>query len=412
MDQIIFHVDVNSAFLSWEAVYRLKYLKETEDLRLIASAVGGDRKTRHGIILAKSSLAAKCGVKTAETISEALKKCPNLKLVPPHHDIYKQFSAAFMNILREFSPVVEQYSIDEAFMDMTGTQMLWGEPVAAANRIKDRIHQELGFTVNIGISTNRLLAKMASDFQKPNMVHTLFPEEISKKMWPLPVRDLFFCGKVTEKRLHSLGIHTIGELANTDSNFLSAQLKKQGELLWAFANGEDVSLVTEERTDNKGYGHSVTLPFDVQNTQEAYRVLLSLCEKVGTRIRRDGVRVAVIAVSYKSDMLKTSRHQKTLSQATNQTQEIYRHVQQIFDELWDGVTPIRLLGVHTSGVESEKEARQLDLFTMANYEKYERLDSAIDKIREKFGDQSVFRATCLEERESSEKTEQKGELHG
>lgn len=412
MQQIIFHVDVNSAFLSWEAVYRLKYLNETEDLRLIPSAVGGDMKTRHGIILAKSPLASKCGVKTAETIQEALKKCPNLKIVPPQHDIYKQFSTAFINILREFSPVVEQYSIDEAFMDMTGTQMLWGEPLAAANRIKNRIYHELGFTVNIGISTNRLLAKMASDFQKPNMVHTLFPEEISKKMWPLPVRDLFFCGKVTEKRLQSLGIHTIGDLANTDLTFLKDQLKKQGELLWAFANGEDVALVTEERADNKGYGHSVTLPFNVQSTEEAYRVLLSLCEKVGTRVRRDGVRVSVIAVSYKSDILKTSRHQKTLSQATNQTHEIYRHVQQIFEELWDGITPIRLLGVHTSGVESEQEARQLDMFTMANYEKYEKLDSAIDKIREKFGDKSVFRATCLEKRSLPEQTGQEEDNRG
>lgn len=412
MQQIIFHVDVNSAFLSWEAVYRLKYLNETEDLRLIPSAVGGDMKTRHGIILAKSPLASKYGIRTAETIPEALKKCPNLKLVPPRHDIYKEFSVAFINILREFSPVVEQYSIDEAFMDMTGTQLLWGEPLAAANRIKDRIFNQLGFTVNIGISTNRLLAKMASDFQKPNMVHTLFPEEIPKKMWPLPVRDLFFCGKVTEKRLQSLGIHTIGELANTDLNFLKDQLKKQGELLWAFANGEDVSLITEERADNKGYGHSVTLPFDVQNTEEACRVLLSLCEKVGTRVRRDGVRVSVIAVSYKSDLLKTSRHQKTISQATNQTQEIYGHVQQIFEELWDGVTPIRLLGVHTSGVESEKEARQLDLFTLANYEKYEKLDSAIDKIREKFGDKSVFRATCLEENRLPKHTGQEEDSHG
>ena len=412
MQQIIFHVDVNSAFLSWEAVYRLKYLNETEDLRLIPSAVGGDMKTRHGIILAKSPLASKCGVKTAETIPEALKKCPNLKLVPPHHDMYKKFSAAFMKILRDFSPVVEQYSIDEAFLDMTGTQMLWGEPLAAANLIKNRIYEELGFTVNIGISTNRLLAKMASDFEKPDKVHTLFPEEIPQKMWPLPVGDLFFCGKVTEKRLHSLGIHTIGELANTDLNFLKDQLKKQGELLWEFANGEDVSLVTEERADNKGYGHSVTLPFNVQDTEEAYRVLLSLCEKVGTRIRRVGVRVSVIAVSYKSDVLKTSRHQKTLSQATNQTQEIYRHVQQIFDELWDGVTPIRLLGVHTSGVESEQEARQLDLFTMANYEKYEKLDSAIDKIREKFGDKSVFRATCLEERSLPKQTGQEEDSRG
>ncbi|MBR1692871.1 MAG: DNA polymerase IV [Lachnospiraceae bacterium] len=396
MREIIFHVDVNSAFLSWEAVYRLMELGETEDLREIPSAVCGDIKTRHGIILAKSMPAKRCGVKTADTISEALRKCPNMKMVAPRRDWYHRCSKAFIEILREYSPVVEQFSIDEAFMDMTGTQSLWGEPIFAADRIKDRIYKELGFTVNIGISTNKLLAKMASDFEKPDRVHTLFPEEIEDKMWPLPVRDLFFCGKVTAKRLGSLGIRSIGDLANTDVGFLKDQLKKQGEILHAFANGEDVSLVSEERPDNKGYGNSVTLPFDVTETQEAYRVLLSLCEKVGTRLRKDGVKISVIAVSFKSDALRTSRHQRTLDAPTNHTQEIYRQVMHIFDELWDGQTPIRLLGVHTSGVTGEDAETQLNLFTMDKQDKYRKLDSAIDQIREKYGENSIFRATYLQ----------------
>jgi len=398
MRQIIFHVDVNSAFLSWEAVYRIKELGETEDLRRIPSAVCGDIKARHGIILAKSVPASRCGVKTAETISEALSKCPNLRMVSPRRDLYSRCSKAFMDILREFSPVVEPYSIDEAFVDMTGTQMLWGESVVAANRIKDKIYEELGFTVNIGISTNKLLAKMASDFKKPNLVHTLFPEEIGEKMWPLPVGDLFFCGRVTAKRLTSLGIRTIGDLANTDVTFLKDHFKKQGEILWSFANGEDVSLVTEERPDNKGYGNSVTLPFDVTDSQEAYRVLLSLCEKVGARLRKDGVKISVIAVSIKSAALTTRRHQRTLDVSTNQTQEIYEYVTQIFDELWDEQTPIRLLGVHTSGVADENAETQLNLFTMENHDKFRKLDSAIDQIREKYGEKSIFRATYLEER--------------
>lgn len=404
MRQIIFHVDVNSAFLSWEAVYRLTELGETEDLREIPSAVCGDIKTRHGIILAKSIPASGRGVKTAQSISEALRNCPNLRMVPPRRDLYQRCSKAFMDILREFSPVVEPFSIDEAFMDMTGTATLWGEPVTAANRIKDKIRDDLGFTVNIGISTNKLLAKMASDFQKPDRVHTLFPEEIEEKMWPLPVGDLFFCGRVTAQRLASFGIRSIGDLAHTDVSFLRDQFKKQGELLRAFANGEDVSLVTEEKPDNKGYGNSVTLPFDVTDSQEAHRVLLSLCEKVGTRIRKDGVKVSVIAVSFKSPELKTRRHQRTLETFTNQTQELYRQVTQIFDELWDERTPIRLLGVHTSGVEDENAQAQLNMFTMENQDKYSKLDNAIDQIREKYGERSVFRATYLERTKRDEDT--------
>lgn len=189
-ERVIFHIDVNSAFLSWEAVYRLNVLKEEVDLREIASAIGGDEKKRRGVILAKSPMAKACGVRTGESIMEARKKCPNLYLAPSNHELYKKNSQAFMNILREYSPDVEPYSIDEAFVDMTGMQVLFGEPLEAAYKIKDRIREELGFTVNIGISSNKYLAKMASDFQKPDKVHTLYPEEIREKMWPLPVGEL------------------------------------------------------------------------------------------------------------------------------------------------------------------------------------------------------------------------------
>ena len=178
MDRVIFHIDVNSAFLSWEAVYRLKILGEETDLREIASVVGGDEKKRHGIVLAKSIPAKKYGIQTGESLAEARKKCPNLTIVPPQHDLYKQCSELFIQLLREYTPCVEQYSIDEAYMDMSGTLSLHGSPVIVANAIKDRIYREFGFTVNIGVSSNKLLAKMASDFKKPNLVHTLFPDEI------------------------------------------------------------------------------------------------------------------------------------------------------------------------------------------------------------------------------------------
>ena len=214
MERIIFHIDVNSAFLSWEAVFRLHYLNATIDLREIPSAIGGDQEHRHGIILAKSIPAKKYRIQTGETILEATRKYPALYLAPPNYGLYEQCSQAFIDLLKEYAGEVEQYSIDEAFVDMSGTRLLYGDPVSIATRMKDRIREELGFTVNIGISSNKLLAKMASDFQKPDRVHTLFPEEIPRKMWVLPVSDLFFVGRATTKKLFALGIKTIGELAH------------------------------------------------------------------------------------------------------------------------------------------------------------------------------------------------------
>lgn len=395
MEKVIFHIDVNSAFLSWEADYRIKMLGEKIDLRNIPSAVCGNIAKRHGIILAKSIPAKLYNIKTADTIGDALRKCPNLVLVAPQYDLYDVCSKAFMNILREYSPHVEQYSIDEAYMDMTGTESLWGKPVVVANIIKDRIHRELGFTVNIGVSSNKLLAKMASDLKKPNLVHTLFPYEMQSKMWILSVSELFFCGRATQKKLHSLGISTIGELAKTDVEILKKHLKKHGEVIWNFANGIDASLVESVAPANKGYGNSMTIPFDVCDSSMAKFVLLSLCETVGTRLRKDNVKVSVIAVSLRDFELKTSSHQITLFTATNITNELFKAVGKVFDELWDGITPIRQLGIHTSRVMESNGARQLNLFDMDSYEKYEKLDCAIDKIRERYGEESIMRAAYI-----------------
>ncbi len=265
MEKIIFHIDVNSAFLSWEAVYRLAHCGEQLDLREAVSAVGGDTSLRHGIILAKSIPAKKYGIRTGEAIWQAKEKCPGLILVPPNYGLYERCSAAFMDILREYSDVVEQYSIDEAFIDMSASCHLFGTKEEAARQIRERIREELGFTVNIGISSNKLLAKMASDFRKPDRVHTLYPEEIQRKMWPLPVSELFFVGRATAKKLFSMGIRTIGELAVADPAWLKEILKKQGEVIWAFANGIDLSPVSAIPAANKGYGNSTTIPFDVED---------------------------------------------------------------------------------------------------------------------------------------------------
>ena len=192
--RLIFHIDVNSAFLSWESVYRLSRDPKAQDLRLIPSAVGGDVRSRHGIILAKSTPAKKYGVVTAETIASALRKCPELVIVPSRFDIYSGYSRQMLALLSEYTPDIEKFSIDEAFLDMTETIHLFGPPRKAADQIRRRIREELNFTVNVGISSNKLLAKMASDFEKPDKTHTLFPSEIAAKMWPLPLRDLLFVG--------------------------------------------------------------------------------------------------------------------------------------------------------------------------------------------------------------------------
>ena len=391
---VIFHIDVNSAFLSWEAVYRLHHLGGKEDLREKVSAVGGDMAMRHGIILAKSIPAKKFHIKTGETILEAKQKCPELILVPPNYGLYEKCSKAFMDILRRYSPTVEQYSIDEAFVDMTGTEGLWGDAVTAAYRMKDQIRDTLGFTVNIGISENKLLAKMASDFQKPDRVHTLWREEIPDKMWPLPASDLFFVGRATAKKLFNLGIHTIGELAHADPHLLKVHLKKHGEVIWAFANGMDVSVVQPEAPANKGYGNSTTIAFDVTDASTAKLVLLALAETVGARLREAKVRAEVIAVGIKSHDLSYTSHQMTLKNATNITIEIHRCACQLFDELWDG-TAIRHLGIHTSRVKDGFNMRQLDMFDTTDYEKLEKMDAAVDRIRGRYGIDSVKRAAFV-----------------
>lgn len=417
-EKIIFHIDVNSAFLSWEAVHRLEQqriqksgaavskdesdpAKEEPDLRTIPSAVGGDIAKRHGVILAKSIPAKQYNIRTGESIMEARRKCPNLVIVPPSREIYQKYSKAFMDILREYTPDVEPFSIDEAFMDMTGTKLLFGEPVYVAGQIKDRIKNELGFTVNIGISSNKILAKMASDFKKPDLVHTLFPDEIRTKMWGLPVSDLFFVGRAATKKLLSMGIRTIGDLAQADVELIKLHLKKQGEVIWNFANGVDFSVVHSEPVQNKGYGNSTTVGFDVTDADTARLILLTLAEKIAVRLRKDGVKVEAVSVGIKDYNFKSASHQKILDAPTNITAEIHRAACELFDELWDG-TPLRLLGIQTTKIRENEAGRQLNFFDNTNYEKLEKLDAAVDKIRGKFGNGVVKRAVFLDNKDKKQ----------
>lgn len=395
---IIFHVDVNSAFLSWESVYRIRELGETTDLRLIPSAVGGDQESRHGVILAKSTPAKPYQIQTGEPIVSALRKCPNLTIVAPRFEVYRRYSKAFIDILKSYSPIVEQYSIDEAFIDMTEYPNIYANPVSIATKLKDQIYEELGFTVNVGISNNKLLAKTAGDFKKPNLVHTLFPEEIERKMWPLDVRDLLFVGKATEQRLKNLGIRTIGELAKTDLSMLTAHFGKQGIMLHEYSNGIDTSIVSTERADPKGYSNSTTIAHDVTDAAEAKHILLSLCESVGARLREDKALATVIGVSMTDYNFHNSSRQKSMFSAVNSTNLIYKQVCELFDALWDGHTPIRLLGVHTSKITKE-DNHQYSLFEFGSFETLNKLDQTLDTIKKKFGDGAIMRASFLNKEE-------------
>ena len=394
MERIIFHVDVNSAFLSWESTYRKKVLGEEIDLREIASAIGGEIEERKGVILAKSILAKKYGIITGEPIVSALRKCPNLIVVKPNFKVYTKYSIALMDLLKEYSPIVEQYSIDEAYVDMTGTEGLHGNLVELAYTIKERIHKELGFTVNIGISNNKLLAKMAGELEKPNLVHTLFPAEIKDKMWPLPVGELFFVGKASEKTLRLLGIKTIGELAKADVKLLRLHLKKQGEIIHQYANGIDASLVKQEHEAHKGYGNSMTIPFDISSLENAYLVLLSLCETVGSRLRDAQVEASCLSVSMVDTYFERKSHQIILQNPTAVTKELYEYACRVFKEMWDYKTPIRQLGVHTTKLENNS-VYQLNLFETPKTQKSKKLDQAIDVIRNRYGDDAVMRASFV-----------------
>ena len=392
--RIIFHIDVNSAFLSWESVYRLKKDKNALDLRTIPSAVGGDAKSRHGVVLAKSTPAKRCGVMTGEPLASAYKKCPDLVVVPSRFDLYIQCSRAMMELLSQYTPDSEKFSIDETFLDMTETIHLFGTPMDTANQIRRRIREELGFTVNIGIAPNKLLAKMASDFEKPDKCHTLYFHELSSKFWPLPVRDLFFVGGAAQKRLTAIGIHTIGQLAACDPKLLKLHLgDKYSALIHQYANGIDDSPVGERDPLNKGYGNSLTLSRDVADLETANQVLLSLCETVGARLRADGVLCNCVCVELKTWDFKVQSHQVTLLSSTDSTSQIYENACQALREFWD-LTPVRLIGVRVTKIASDGVS-QLSFFDTDTNKKKREFEKAVDQIRSRFGVDSIKRASFL-----------------
>jgi len=414
MDTIFFHIDVNSAFLSWTAVDRLEK-GDSADLRLIPSIIGGDKEKRHGIVLAKSLPAKTFNIITGEPVVKALEKCAALTIATPDHAMYHEKSRILMQYLKSLTPDIEQVSIDECYMDFSTINHLYPSPEAAAHQIKDTIYQTMGFTVNIGISDCKVLAKMASDFKKPNLVHTLYRHEIKEKMWPLPVSSLFMCGKSSVEELRKLEILTIGDLACADPAILSLHLKSHGKMLWEFANGIDHSKVEPVRPDAKGIGNSTTLARDAEDLPAIHAVLLSLSDSVASRMREASSMAYMVSVEVKYNTFVKNSHQTTLASPTNTSDTIYQTACRLFDELWDG-TPVRLLGIRCSKLvdldapvqmslldydlvsDSPSPAGPVAATPAFSAEKSKRLDSALDSIRKRYGSSAVVRGSMLKKK--------------
>lgn len=387
VERQILHVDVNNAFLSWTAIERLRK-GDSVDLRKIPSAICGDENKRSGIILAKSPLAKAVGVVTGETVYQAMKKCPNLELCSTDFKAYQKHSDELYDLLTEYTDVIERFSVDECFLDMTN--FLMGDTLLAkAHEINRRVKNELGFTVNVGVSNNKLLAKMASDFSKPDKIHTLYPSEVKNKMWPLDVSELFMIGKKSVPKLNKMGIFKIGDLACFDKNILIKRMGKFGKLAWEYANGIDNSEVVAVRERAKSIGNSITLPMDISNADKLESILLALVEQVTFRLRKENLFASTISVQLRTKDFKDFSHQTKLDISTSNTKEIYEKAKIVFREMYKENIPIRLIGFRVDKLSDTDE--QISFFD-SNKKENDKLDKALDSIKSKYGYMSITRA--------------------
>lgn len=389
MEKQILHIDVNNAFLSWTAVEKIKQGSQI-DIREIPAIIGGDESKRSGIVLAKSMKAKKYGIKTAETIYQAKIKCPELQVFQSDFKIYKKYSEALYHLLLQYTDKIERFSIDECFLDMTNYLMkdsLWNK----AKEISKKVKEELGFTVNIGVANNKLLAKMASDFTKPDKIHTLYQEEIPKKMWILPISELFMLGKKTVPKLYNLQIKTIGNLAKADKNMLEKKFGKHGIMMWEYANGIDNSEVKYKKEPPKGIGNSITLPQNISDIKKLEEILLAITEQVTYRLRKYDLLANTVNIQLRTKDFVDTSHQGKLIRATSTTKEIYQKAKELLNQLYQKDMDIRLIGVRVDNL-IEKKERQLSLFKNEQNEKQQKLDKTIDKLREKYGYHTIARA--------------------
>ncbi len=392
--RIIFLVDMNAFFISCET-------SRNPSLKGRPAAVAGDPKYRSGIILAANYEARKFGVKTTMLIHEAKRLCPGIIIVPPDHEFYRKKSREVMDILSGYTPVIEQNSIDEAWLDLTGCTSLFGEPVEIAEKIMNEIHDKLGLWCSIGISENKFLAKMASEFKKPMGITEIWVEDVKEKIWPLPIRQMYGIGGKTEEKLNSMGIYKIGDLANSNRKMLVKVFGKYGDELYRLANGIDLSPVCQQpHRSNKSISRSTTLPRDIVDIESAKTVLLELAEEVGAEVRRCGYKGRTVSITIKYGNFHTITRQKSI-QPTCLTKDIYKTGVSILEENWDARRPVRLLGIGISNFD-EGYAQQLTLMDFIkesdelDRQKEERLETAIDEIRNRFGVDKIKRARMIE----------------
>ena len=386
MERQILHVDVNNAFLSWLAVNMLEKGSNI-DIRTIPSIIGGDEEARKGIVLAKSMKAKECGIVTGEPIYQAKRKCPGLQIYRSDFKVFKKYSDELYNMLLEYTDKIERFSIDECFMDMT-EYLIKDTLLNKAKEINKRVKSELGFTVNIGVAHNKLLAKMASDFTKPDRIHTLYNEEIPTKMWTLPISELFMIGRKTVPKLHNMGIKTIGDLAHTDRNLLIKKFGKQGNTMWEYSNGIDNSEVNYQYERPKCIGNEITLPEDICNISKLEEILLALAEQVSYRLRKSNLLANSVSVHLKTKEFINTSHQGKLELTTSNTKTIYKKAKQLLNEMYKAGTFIRLIGLRVDNLVETDEV-QLSLFDNENKEKNEKLNSVIDELKDKYGYNSV-----------------------
>lgn len=392
MKRQILHIDVNNAFLSWLAVYKLSNGEEI-DIRTIPSIIGGDEETRKGIVLAKSNKAKELGIVTGEPIYQAKKKCPQIQVYKGNFDIYERYSNMLYELLLSYTDKIERYSIDECFLDMT--EYLMKDTLEnKAKEINKRVKEELGFTVNIGISNNKLLAKMASDFEKPDKIHTLYPNELADKMWNLPISELFMLGKKSVPKLYAMGIKTIGELAKTNQMVLIKKFGKHGSLMWEYANGLDESMVNYKKEKPKGVGNSTTLPTDTCNIEMIEKILFELTEQVTYRLRKNNLKAKSVNVQLRTNEFKDFSHQGKLNSPTFYTKPIYLKAKELLKEMYKKETYIRLVGVRVD-VLGEQEEQQISLFDNCSSEKSNKIDSIVDELKDKYGYDKITFARIL-----------------
>ena len=392
--RVILHSDMNSCYASIEHLHH----PELEGKPL---AVGGDPESRHGIVLTADYLAKKYGVKTGMALWQAKQLCPEITFVSPRMDLYLRFSRMAHEIYAEYTDLQEAYGIDESWLDVTASATLKGDGYSIAKEISNRMKSELGITVSIGVSFNKIFAKLGSDYKKPDAITTMYSDEFQTKAWNLPVGDLLYVGRSTNQKLTKIGIRTIGDLARTDEAILVRLLGKMGSVLWAFANGYDDSPVRKENAHApiKSVGNSTTTHRDLVNDEELKIVIYVLAESVAARLRENGFRCRVVEISIRDNDLFSFTRQRKISNATNITEEIAVEAYRLFKESYDWRKPIRSVGVRGADLVNDNYWEQIDLFCdFQMREKHMKMDATVDDIRRRFGFYSIQRGLMYQDK--------------